>query len=59
MNKFLSIALVSFFCTNLCAQNINTRINVKEVERIETALASDDMQEEKLSHLVSKKLLTL
>jgi len=44
MNKFLSIALVSFFCTNLCAQNINTRINVKEVERIETALASDDMQ---------------
>jgi len=44
MNKFLSIALVSFFCTSLYAQNINALINSKEVERIETALASDDMQ---------------
>ncbi|HRH47715.1 MAG TPA: M28 family peptidase [Panacibacter sp.] len=44
MNKFLSIALVSFFTTPLGAQNINALINAKEVERIETVLASDDMQ---------------
>ena len=44
MNKPLLIALLCFFTTQLCAQNINTIINSKEVQRIETALSSDEMQ---------------
>ncbi|MEP7317479.1 MAG: M28 family peptidase [Panacibacter sp.] len=44
MYKFLLIVSLSLFTGVLRAQDINSIINEKEVERVETTLSSDDMQ---------------